>query len=198
MLSLIAVMPSIYCKHQVPLCPGVCCSACCLYQGGNPSVVMAGTVKSLELSDAFLKYLHSSLFHSSCCCRPFLDISPTSSAVTATASIQFQRSLSTSVTASERCTCFSIGCSARHRNQVGALVIHLRPPVLLLSAAEALQSLYLWHIFSAATAPASVAVPADSTKFKDPVVTYRHLSDASRAAIALLRPVAILSLQFLS
>jgi hypothetical protein len=112
MLSLIAVMPPIYCKHQVPLCPGVCCSACCLYQGGNPAVVMAGTVKSLELSDAFLKYLHSSLFHSSCCCRSFLDISPSSSAVTATASIQFQRSLSTSVTASERCTCFSIGCSA--------------------------------------------------------------------------------------
>jgi len=110
----------------------------------------------------------------------------------------FQRSLSTSVTASERCTCFSIGCSARHRNQVGALVIHLRPPVLLLSAAEALQSLYLWHIFSAATAPASVALPADSTKVKDPVVMYRHLSDASRAAIALLQPVAILSLQFLS
>jgi hypothetical protein len=65
--------------------------------------------------------------------------------------------------------------------------------VLLLSAAEALQSLYLWHISSAATAPASVAVLADSTKVKD-----RHLSDASRAAIALLKPVAMLSLQFLS
>ena len=85
----------------------------------------------------------------------------------------------------------------------GALVIYLRPPVFLLSAAEALQSLNLWHISSAA-APASVAVPADSTKVKDPVfsingtVTYRHLSDAARAAIALLQPVAILSLQFLS
>ena len=55
MLSLIAMMPSIYCKHQVPLCPGICCSACCLYQGGNPAVVMAGTVKSLDLSDAFLR-----------------------------------------------------------------------------------------------------------------------------------------------
>ena len=135
-------------------------------------------------------------FLSSCCCQPFLDISPSSSAVTAPASIPVSAVAINVCYNSERCTCFSIGCSARHRNQVGALVIYLRPPVLLLSAAEALQSLD--------TAPASVAVPADSTKVKDPVfsisgtVKYRHLSDASRAAIALLQPVAILSLQFIS
>ena len=51
---------------------------------------------------------------------------------------------------------------------------------------------------------ASVAVPADSTKVQDSAsfisgtVKYRHLSDASRAAIALLQPVTILDLQFFS
>ena len=146
---------------------------------------MAGTVKYLDLSDAFL----SNIFTPACSIPvvPFKLLLPAVLRYIA----ELQRcysssiySLSTSVTASERCTCSSIGCSARHRNQVGALVIYLRPPVLIYDTSP--------------TAPASAAVPADSTKVKDPVVTYRHLSDASRAAIALLQPVAILSLQFLS
>ena len=135
---------------------------CAPHHLGVTTVVMAGTVKYLDLSDAFL----SSIFAPPCGIPvvPFKLLLPAVLRYIA----ELQRcysssiySLSTSVTASERCTCSSIGCSARHRNQVGALVIYLRPPVLLLSAAEAFQSLD--------TAPASVAVPADSTEVKDPV-----------------------------
>ena len=77
MLSMIVMVPSIYCRPLVPLWRSICCSACCLCQGGNPAVVMAGTVKYLNTSDASraafasLQPVAFLSFHASCCCRLF-------------------------------------------------------------------------------------------------------------------------------
>ena len=104
----------------------------------KPAVVVAGTVKYVDLSDvSSLQPVAFLSFHSTYYYRPSFNISPSSNVVAAPASIAVS-AVATNVCCS---TCFSIGCSASHRNQVGALVMYFRPPVLLLSVVATLQPL---------------------------------------------------------
>ena len=173
----------------------------CIAVPRYPAVVVAGTVKYVDLSDvSSLQPVAFLSFHSTYYYRPSFNISPSSNVVAAPASIAVS-AVATNVCYS---TCFSIGCSASHRNQVGALVMYLRPPVLLLSVVATLQpslprlklllSLLLFRDLqycycSSISCSACWLNTGQGFSFLSAflrwTVNYRHLSDVSRAAIAI-------------